>query len=330
VVRFMTASYDPWVVAASFFIATFASYVTLDLARRERSGDVVSALAWWLGGSFAMGTGIWSMHFIGMQAYRLPIELGYLELPTFLSWAAAVAVSSIALWIAGRGVLTMSRLVVGSAAMATGICVMHYTGMAAMDMAPGVVWDLRLVVASALVALIASAAALIIFFWLRRRDERVGLHQTMAALLMGTAITGMHYTGMAAASVPEGAVCLSAGALAGRGLTTLLVLSTSGMLALTLLTSLHSKASRLAKSLQDANSELQKQAYLDALTGLPNRLLFEDRLRHATARCERNGGGDARAGLAIMFVDLDGFKPVNDSLGHLMGDAVLKTSAQRP
>ena len=88
-----------------------------------------------------MGTGIWSMHFIGMQAYGLPIELGYRELPTFLSWVAAVVVSGIALWIAGRGTLTMPRLVVGSAAMAAGICAMHYTGMAAMDMAPGIVWN---------------------------------------------------------------------------------------------------------------------------------------------------------------------------------------------
>ncbi|HET9642990.1 MAG TPA: MHYT domain-containing protein, partial [Burkholderiaceae bacterium] len=180
-VRFMTASYDPWVVAVSFFIATFASYVTLDLAGRERGEDTIGALAWWLGGSIAMGTGIWSMHFIGMQAYTLPIELGYRKLPTFLSWVAAVAVSGIALGIAGRGSLTVPRLIVGSLAMAAGICVMHYTGIAAIDMAPGIVWDVTLVAVSALVAWVASAAALLIFFWLRRRGERVGLHQTVAA-----------------------------------------------------------------------------------------------------------------------------------------------------
>jgi diguanylate cyclase (GGDEF)-like protein len=327
--QFMDASYDPWVVAASFFIAAFASYVTLDLAKRERSDDRFGTLAWWFGGSIVMGTGIWSMHFIGMLAYTLPIQLGYQELLTFLSWVAAVSVSGVALWIAGSESLTLKRLFSGSSAMATGICAMHYTGMAAIDLAPGIIWDGWLVAASAAVALVASAAALQIFFWLRNRDERQLLFQVLAALVMGAAISGMHYTGMAAAGVPEGAVCLSAGAVRGEGLTTLLVLSTSGMLALTLLTSLHSKASRLAKWLQAANGELQKQAFLDPLTGLPNRLLFEDRLQQAIRRQERAAAQALQNRVAIMFIDLDGFKPVNDSFGHLVGDLVLKKAAER-
>jgi NO-binding membrane sensor protein with MHYT domain len=150
--QFMDASYDPWVVAASFFIAAFASYVTLDLAKRERSDDRFGTLAWWFGGSIVMGTGIWSMHFIGMLAYTLPIQLGYQELLTFLSWVAAVSVSGVALWIAGSESLTLKRLFSGSSAMATGICAMHYTGMAAIDLAPGIVWDGWLVAASAAVA----------------------------------------------------------------------------------------------------------------------------------------------------------------------------------
>jgi diguanylate cyclase (GGDEF)-like protein len=329
---FLSASYDPWVVAASVVIAMFASYVTLDLAKRVSSGDRGEALVWWTAGSVAMGTGIWSMHFVGMLAYSLPIELGYTQLLTFLSWVTAVGASGVALWIASRGALTALRLALGSLVMACGICAMHYIGMAAIDFAPGIVWNYAFVAASAVVAWVASAAALLIFFWLRRVQRHQLAWQVLAAGIMGFAISGMHYTAMLAVNVPLGAVCLSVTALAPQGLKPLVVLASNGVLALTLLGSMHSKAARLAKSLQSANGELQKYAFLDALTGLPNRTLFEDRLAHALSRCiretGRDSGGDPRK-LAILFIDLDGFKPVNDSFGHAAGDIVLKEAAQR-
>jgi diguanylate cyclase (GGDEF)-like protein len=342
---FLTPRYDPWVVAASVLIASFASYVTLDLAKRVRTNDPGVALSWWIGGSIAMGTGIWSMHFVGMLAFSLPMALGYTKLLTFLSWVAAVAVSGVALGLASLGTLTPQRLAGGSVAMGVGICVMHYIGMAALDMAPGIVWDKGLVAASAGIAIAASAAALLIFFWLRQVSDQRGLiYQAAAALVMGLAISGMHYTGMAAANFPDGSICLSANALGGTSLGTMVVLASGTMLALTLFTSvldarMQGKTTLLASSLtvanaqlQSANKELQKRAFLDPLTGLPNRLLFEDRLMHAVARTARAEERDAERNqekLAVLFIDLDGFKPVNDSFGHAAGDIVLKEAALR-
>ncbi len=75
-ISLIAARYDPWVVSLSYLIATFASYVALDLAERVRTPDGLMALTWWVGGSLAMGTGIWSMHFVGMLAVTLPIEVG--------------------------------------------------------------------------------------------------------------------------------------------------------------------------------------------------------------------------------------------------------------
>ncbi len=152
---YLTSSYDLWIVAASVMVASFASYVTLDLAKRVRTQDRGVALSWWIGGSIAMGTGIWSMHFVGMLAFSLPIALGYTKLLTFLSWIAAVAVSAVALAVASRGSLTMKRFAGGSLAMGAGICCMHYIGMAALDMAPGIVWSKTLVAASAAIAVTA-------------------------------------------------------------------------------------------------------------------------------------------------------------------------------
>jgi len=221
------------------------------------------ARIWWAGGSIAMGTGIWSMHFLGMLAYSLPIALGYTRALTALSWVAAVAVSAVALYVASGGALTMRRLAIGSIIMGAGICAMHYTGMAALDLAPGILWNPSLVAASALIAVVASAAALRIFFWLRGlTDARGFVLQAAAALVMGLAISGMHYTAMAAVNVPLGSVCLSAADLGGSGLTGVVTLASASLLGMTLFTSvldarMQGRTSLLARSLKATNLQLQ-------------------------------------------------------------------------
>ncbi|MET0333373.1 MAG: EAL domain-containing protein [Rhizobacter sp.] len=340
--KFLDPSYDLLGVMASISIAFLASYVALDLVERIRANRGHMARLWWGCGSVAMGSGIWSMHFVGMLAFSLPIPLGYTKLLTLLSWVAAVGVSGIALGVAGFGRPTRWRTISGALAMGAGICAMHYTGMAALDMAPGIVWDPTLVAASAAIATGAAAAALLIFFRLLEMQgvRRRTLFKLLASVVMGLAISGMHYTGMHAASFAWDAICLSADQLGGTPLASVVMFTSGALLLLTLFTSmmdsrLQSKTARLAASLQQANSELQsandelqRRAFQDPLTQLPNRLLFEDRLNHALARSTRDGGS-SRHRLAVLFVDLDGFKPINDSLGHAIGDQVLCAIANR-
>ncbi len=342
---FQTSRHDPWLVLGSVLLASFASFVTLDLASRVRAASARMARAWWAGGSLAMGTGIWSMHFVGMLGFRLDVPLGYEAWTTFSSWLAALVASGIALAIASRDALPRRMLALGSVSMATAICGMHYLGMAALQLAPGIVWHWPTVALSVLVALLASAAALLIFFRMRlyRGRQRV-LMQLAAAIVMGVAIAGMHYTGMAAASFPFGVVCLSADALGGEGLGVLVACAASLMLTSALLTSvldarMQAREALLSNSLRDANEqlrsandELQRLAFQDGLTGLPNRMLFADRLEHASRRLGRSRGADARGQtekLAVLFMDLDGFKPINDLYGHGAGDQVLREVAQR-
>src|SRR5689334_5573438 len=212
---YLTPRYDPWMVSASLAIAGFASYVALDLAKRVRTADPGVALGWWIGGSIAMGTGIWAMHFVGMLAFSLPVALGYDKGLTFASWLAGTGVSGVALCVAGRGTMSWQRVAVGAPLMAAGICAMPYLGVAALVMTPDIVWNTLLVATSAAIALAASAVALPLFAWTRRLSERRGVAgQLVAALAMGLAISGTHYTGMAAAHFPDGSVCLSAGSLA--------------------------------------------------------------------------------------------------------------------
>lgn len=327
---FIALRYAPGIVVLSYFIASFASYVALDLAKRVRTVDRVMAIGWWAGGSVTMGTGIWSMHFVGMLAVSLPMAVGYGYGLTALSWVAAVAASAMALYVASRTRLTLPWLALGALAMAAGICTMHYTGMAAMAMAPGIQWAPAWVLASVGIAVAASAVALWLFFWMRSLDGRTARWwQLVAALVMGAGISGMHYTGMGAARLTLGSVCLSVDQLRGDSLGLLVSAVTIVVLCLTMFSSLidarmQSKAAVLSASLQTAHTELQQFAFRDALTGLPNRLLFDDRVGVAVERCARDAST-----LAVLVVDLDGFKPINDSFGHRFGDRVLRTMAER-
>ncbi|MGZ8260007.1 MAG: MHYT domain-containing protein, partial [Caldimonas sp.] len=262
---FLVSHYDPIGVTLSILIAGFSSFVALDLAKRVRGGRRSVARSWWIGGSLALGTGIWSMHFVGMLAFSIPVAIGYTPLMTLLSWCAAVAVSAIALAVASQDVLGWRRLAIGSTTMGAGIFAMHYIGMAAIDMAPGIVWDARLVVASLAIAVVASAVSLQIFFWLRTAvGARATGYQLLAAFVMGLAISGMHYTGMAAASFPAGSICLSADGLHGHVLGTLVASAAFVLLTLTLITSIfdsrmQAQTALLAGSLQVANVELGRE-----------------------------------------------------------------------
>ena len=329
-VPYLPSGHDPAAVLLSALVAAAASYVGLDLAQRVRSAERALALCWCLGGSLALGTGIWAMHFIGMLAFELPVAIGYEPLPTALSWLAAVGVSLLALVVASRPRLGWAGLVVAAVAMGAGICAMHYIGMAALRFEPGIHWRPAWVAASAAVAVAASALALWMFRHLHRLAAgRVRAWQLLAAGVMAAGICGMHYLGMAAADFPAGAVCLSAGRLRGDGLALLVAGGAVLLLGLSFFSALlderlRAHSQRLAQSLQAANEDLQRAVLHDALTGLPNRRGFDERLAEVLRRRDAEGGS-----AALLFIDLDGFKPLNDLFGHGFGDSVLHAVAQR-
>jgi diguanylate cyclase (GGDEF)-like protein len=321
----LTGSYSPALVLISLFVAILASYTALDLTGRIATAKGRAVYLWMVGGALAMGVGIWSMHFIGMLAFRLPIRLGYDIDITALSLLIAVLSSGFALWLVSQPRLPAWQLAFGALIMGAGISAMHYTGMAAMRMTPGIDYDPTLFTASLLIAVGASAAALWIAFNLRRNTPYVRLARGGAAIVMGVAIVGMHYTGMAAARFADGSFCGAAlTGLSGKGLDNLVLVTTLAVLIIALLTSLadarlEARTAVLADSLTQANHELTHLALHDMLTGLPNRTLLADRIQQAIQRVNEEGGC-----FALMFIDLDGFKPVNDAFGHHMGDQLLQ------
>ncbi|AZE60970.1 MULTISPECIES: putative bifunctional diguanylate cyclase/phosphodiesterase [Pseudomonas fluorescens group] len=321
----LIGSYSTSLVVISLCVAVLASYTALDLAGRIATAKGRAVYLWISGGALAMGVGVWSMHFIGMLALRLPFALGFDLGITALSLLIAVLSSGFALWLVSQPRLTAWQLAFGALVMGAGIASMHYTGMAAMRMTPGIDYDPTLFGASLLIAVMACGAALWIAFNLRRNTPYVRLARGGAAVVMGVAIVGMHYTGMAAARFADGSYCGAAlTGLSGKGLDNLVLVTSLAVLVIALLTSLldarlEARTAVLADSLTLANQELTHLALHDMLTGLPNRTLLTDRIQQGIQAVNEQGGC-----FALMFIDLDGFKPVNDAFGHHMGDQLLR------
>jgi PAS domain S-box-containing protein len=196
----LIGSHDYALVALSVLIAMFASYAALDLAGRVTAAGGWTRTAWLLGGAGAMGTGIWSMHYIGMLAFILPIPVAYHWPTVLLSLFAAILASVIALYVVSRQNMSASRAVAGSVLMGAGIASMHYIGMAAMRLPAICQFNSFLVVLSVVLAVLISLAALWITFHFREEKTGIGWEKLAGAVVMGAAIPVMHYTGMAAAS----------------------------------------------------------------------------------------------------------------------------------
>jgi len=209
------STYDYPLVTLSVLIAIAASYAALTLAARVSLARNQARTAWLLGGAVAMGTGIWSMHYTGMVAYRLPVQV-YCHVPTvLLSLLAAIGASFVALFAVSRPKMNALHVVAGSLLMAAGISAMHYVGMASMRLPAMHHYDNDMVIGSVAIAWMVSLVALGLIKMNLVLDSTNGQSNTssqaeveksskllkaVASVTMGIAIPIMHYTGMAAVS----------------------------------------------------------------------------------------------------------------------------------
>jgi NO-binding membrane sensor protein with MHYT domain len=191
----VTAVYNPVLVSLSFIISVIGSFAALRLAKVIPLQEPENRLPWVLAASFALGAGgIWSMHFIGMLAFDMGMPVAYDVPMTALSLVLAWMVSALGFFVASRGAATVGRIAVAGTLMGCGVAIMHYTGMYAMRMSAAMTFDPTLVAVSVVIAVVASSAAL----WLALHLT-VAWQMAVASIVMGVAVTGMHYTGMAAA-----------------------------------------------------------------------------------------------------------------------------------
>lgn len=257
-----------------------------------------------------MGVGVWSMHFVGMLAYHIHANVTYDATITVLSSLGSILASFIAFHITARSHSGAWRYGIGGLIMGCGIVTMHYTGMSAMRMPGQITYNPALWLLSAAIALIASYAALYLFHRLRHVPD-FSVWKLICAIVMGIAICGMHYTGMAAAQFTYTGEAHQAMAsdeqpqfflLVGVALSTFIILAVSW------------------GAIFFERHVLEKMAYSDQLTNLPNR---HDLQRYFAEQFEASMSG------ALLFIDLDRFKTINDTLGHDFGDLLLQQVAGR-
>jgi diguanylate cyclase (GGDEF)-like protein len=300
---------------------------------KVRTKDWVVALGWGLGGSFAVGTGLWLLQLQAWQQMQPAAAPWFDLLPFVLAWAAAVAgvavVLFVARWMPAGGVANVTVLLF----LLPTLAVVFVAAGAALAPAPR--WseiEAAPVAAALLIAAIGLGLALRLLDgprqpWLRRAGAQriVGMLLFALALLLAEGV-GLGATPLSDAA--RGAALMPPDAVDPR-LARVVMVFAATVLALAVLSALvdsrgGQRAQALAGSLQTANRRLRELAFSDALSGLPNRLHFEDRLDETLARVGRQPSA-----MAVLFIDLDGFKAVNETFGHAAGDAVLREVGRR-
>lgn len=275
----MTGSHYLPLVIISAIVAMIASYAALDLSSRVSEATGVSRRFWLMGGSVAMGVGIWSMHFIGMLAFHLPVAIRY-NIPLWLaSVAIAIGASTLALNAVSRSDANNRSLLTAALLMGLAIAGMHYTGMAAIRVHAEMRYDLGLVAVSIVIAVVASYVAL--FLALHFRDDGVryaAMGKALSAMVMGLAITGMHYTGMAGATFhpivsPQG----TAGPefIATRGLAVAVTITSLFVLGLSLV------SARIDRRIKSVFVSWAKEADAQLLAVVDERLEVQEKLRES-------------------------------------------------
>ncbi len=306
-------SWDEGIVVLSILIAVLGSYISLDISQHIPKAHREMKRIWLSMGSITMGLSIWAMHFIGMTALRLNVEVYYDWLDTFLSILPAFGAAFIAFYLINRTNVNTLQILGSGVFMALAIVTMHYSGMQAMVI-PGVemVYDEAYVTLSIGIALFVSIVAL--FLFKRIQSSHSTLIKIGSALLMGMAISSMHYVAMKATHYQETADYIFFPSQVGNK--EFLILSVSVIMTVVLM------AVILMNRME--NRHALQIAHYDLLTKLPNRSYFVQQYEYLLKRARKN-----ETMLSCILFDVDHFKRINDTFGYEAGDRVLQQIAQQ-
>ena len=333
----LQCSHDPFLVLLAYIVACAGSFATLDIAERMQQAEYPAARRHWRwAGAACLAGGIWGMHFISMLAFMAPMHVHY-DLPvTILSLLIALLASLATLRSLERATLSNIQYLQAAVMLGLGIVAMHYSGMSAMRSDAVAYYDPGLFSLSIVIAIVVSFAALVVGRRFRYPSPRFALTLKYAAtLLLAAGIISTHFTGMWAMTLVMPADMPMHGSLQGNGTQLGITVAAITLLIMALCVNaaladkkLQSKeqdlrhANALLNQLDQAQVSLQQAAHYDALTNLVNRRGFDQLFAEKLKERQATGGM-----LAVMFLDIDHFKRINDSLGHDAGDELLKAIA---
>ena len=329
--------HDPFLVLLAYLVACAGGFATLDMAERVAHVENLSSQRLWRWvGAGCLAGGIWAMHFIGMLAFQVPVDVHFRLPVTLLSLLIALLTSWLVMYTLSRPSLSFWQCLKASVWIGMGIATMHYVGMGAMQSQAMVYYQPLLFALSILIAIGASLAALLLANHLRNGTGM--FHQLLkysASLVLGAGIISMHFTGMAAFNLvlPSGTVLPQPGEQHHLQLGVTVAVMTLLIIGSCISAALADKklqkkdhdlqrVNSLLSQLDQARVSLQQVAHYDALTSLINRRGFNQIFAEKLIEKTHEGGM-----LAVLFLDIDHFKRINDSLGHDAGDELLKVLA---
>ena len=321
--------YDFSLVVGSVIVAVLACYfaVSIEQSLFRGLGQKYEKTLLVISGCM-LGAAIWCMHFVGMLACHLPADYSFDYGLTFLSYVIAFIASTFAVWLTTRATLPFLRLVLGAVLMGLGIAGMHYTGIMGLVIDHHkVYYDPLLVIFSVLIAISGSGLTFWLTFKYKNAVHKMLHIKASIALMMALTIVGMHYTGMASAAFYSiGADQLASNYQNGQGLILFCIIFVSSLILVAAFTVavLEQRLEARNRQLSKANRELANQAVQDNLTKLPNRLFLAE---YSHLLFTEHRYRDDK--IALLYIDLDRFKAVNDVFGHHVGDQLLVQLATR-
>lgn len=309
----LSQDHNYYLVALAAVVCVAGCWITIHLLRRARRSNDDQRLGWLFLTGVAAGSAIWTTHFIAMLGYEPGMPHAYDPLRTLFSWFIAIGISFIAAKV------TISPLkystIIGGAVFGVGIGTMHYAGMDAL-IVPGVmVWDKVLVMASLFLGTVLGALAF--HFLTKPQSFR---HTLAATSILTAAIVSLHFTGMGALTITPDPTVAVPGSMVEKGFLALTILTTMAVIIGTGFAA-HSIDKN---SEQEALERFRHLALHDNMTSLPNRAQAKEVISSKLLAAELSGKK-----VAIIAIDLDRFKAVNDVFGHAVGDVLLKGIASR-
>lgn len=335
----LDCSHNMFLMALSYGVICAACLATLDIGERIiHAENQRSRQRWQVMGALCLAGGIWAMHFIGMLAFEIPMKVSY-DLPITIASLLVAAISgACAIRAISREVLSPGEWLLSAAGIGLGVIIMHYMGMSALRSAAVQYYQPGPFGLSIVMAILCGAVFLLMPGYLRQGSGM--FHQMLkygASMLLGAGLLGTHMVGMWSLNMvlPENAVLQSAspenGLQLGLTIAVIALLITAASISASMADKkLQSKEHDLRRvnallgQLDQARMSLQQVAHYDPLTNLINRRGFNQTF--AEKLIEHSANNQM---LAVMFLDVDHFKRINDSLGHDAGDELLKAIAER-